>query len=204
MLLFLREFHPSYQDLKKIRFVYSVHNLAIQGIRPFDHNYSSVRAFFPEVAYNEELLRDPRYTDCINLMAVGIRLADAVHTVSPSYKEDVQKPSNPPHFIGGEGLENDLKQANKENRLFGILNGANYANINTVEKGILFRQCVRRFFRWLQEENKDYKAHYMAHTGEKITRWQEKSPDFICCSVARLTEQKFYFFSGMIHICWIL
>lgn len=200
MLLFLREFHPSYQDLKKIRFVYSVHNLAIQGIRPFDHNYSSVRAFFPEVAYNEELLRDPRYTDCINLMAVGIRLADAVHTVSPSYKEDVQKPSNPPHFIGGEGLENDLKQANKENRLFGILNGANYANINTVEKGILFRQCVRRFFRWLQEENKDYKAHYMAHTGEKITRWQEKSPDFICCSVARLTEQKFYFFRDDPHL----
>ncbi len=194
MLLFLREFNPKFQKLKELKFVYTIHNLAIQGIRPFEDNYSSVQSYFPDVNYNRELLKDPRYTDCINLMAVGIRLADAVHTVSPSYKEDIQKPSHPPHFIGGEGLENDLKQADKEGRLFGILNGANYSNITKVEKGILFRQCVRRLFRWLQEEKKDYKAHYLAHTGEKLTRFQEKKPDFICSSVARLTEQKFYFF----------
>ncbi|MDX1542866.1 MAG: glycogen/starch synthase [Christiangramia sp.] len=194
MLLFLREFHPRFEILKDIRFVYSIHNLAIQGIRPFENNHSSVQAFFPDVDYDREKLYDYRYPDCINLMAVGIRLADAVHTVSPSYKEDIQKPSDPPHFIGGEGLEDDLKTANKEKRLFGILNGANYANINKVEKGILFRQCIRRLFRWLQEEKKDYKAHYLAHTGEKLTRFQENKPDFICSSVARLTEQKFYFF----------
>ncbi|MDR5591784.1 glycogen synthase [Christiangramia sp. SM2212] len=194
MLLFLREFNPRFEVLKKIRFVYSIHNLAIQGIRPFSNNYSSVDAFFPDIEYDREVLLDRRYQDCINLMAVGIRLSDAVHTVSPSYKDDIQKPSDPPHFIGGEGLEEDLKKAEKENRLFGILNGANYANIEVVEKGILLRQCVRRLFRWLQEEKKDYKAHYMAHTGEKITRWQERNPDFICSSVARLTEQKFFFF----------
>ncbi|GAA4317270.1 glycogen/starch synthase [Pontixanthobacter gangjinensis] len=194
MLLFLRKFNPGFKVLKDIRMVYSIHNLAIQGIRPFENNYSSVKAFFPEIEFDHEQLYDRRYPDCINLMAVGIRLADAVHTVSPSYKEDIQKPSNPPHFIGGEGLEEDLKKANKEKRLFGILNGANYSNINTVESGILFRQCVRRLFRWLQEEKKDYKAHYLAHTGEKITRWQEHNPDFICTSVARLTEQKFFFF----------
>lgn len=194
MLLFLREFNPLFKDLKDIRFVYSIHNLAIQGIRPFDNNYSSVQAFFPDVEYDREKLRDPRYTDCINLMAVGIRLADAVHTVSPSYKEDIKKPSNPPHFIGGEGLEEYLKQADEENRLFGILNGANYSDVQMPERGILLRQCVRRLFRWLQEEKKDYKAHYLAHTGEKITRFQEHKPDFICTSVARLTEQKFYFF----------
>ena len=194
MLLFLREFDPEYKLLKSIRFVYSIHNLAIQGIRPFSNNYSSVDAFFPNVQYDHEVLMDRRYPDCINLMAVGIRLADAVHTVSPSYMEDIQKPSDPPHFIGGEGLEDDLKKANQENRLFGILNGANYTNINSVEKGILFRQCIRRLFRWLQEENKDYKSHYLAHTGEKLTRWQQKQPDFICSSVARLTEQKFFYF----------
>ena len=194
MLLFLREFNPRFSNLKKIRIIYSIHNLAIQGIRPFDNNYSSVQAFFPNVDFDREMLYDHRYPDCINLMAVGIRLADAVHTVSPSYMEDIQKPSDPPHFIGGEGLEEDLKKANKEGRLFGILNGAAYEGITQVEKGILLRQCVRRLFRWLQEEKKDYKAHYLAHTGEKITRWQEHKPDFICTSVARLTEQKFFFF----------
>ncbi len=194
MLLFLREFNPRFQGLKDIRMVYSIHNLAIQGIRPFDNNFSSVQAFFPDVTYDRQKLLDHRYPDCINLMAVGIRLADAVHTVSPSYKEDIQMPSDPPHFIGGEGLEGDLKYAEAEGRLFGILNGANYSDIAIVEKGILFRQCIRRLFRWLQEEKKDYKAHYLAHTGEKLTRWQEHKPDFICTSVARLTEQKFFFF----------
>ncbi|SDS57330.1 glycogen/starch synthase [Gramella sp. MAR_2010_147] len=194
MLLFLREFNEKFKVLKDIKFVYSIHNLAIQGIRPFSNNFSSVDAFFPDIEYDHKILQDSRYQDCINLMAVGIRLSDAVHTVSPSYKEDIQKPSDPPHFIGGEGLEEDLKKAENENRLFGILNGANYANIEIVEKGILLRQCVRRLFRWLQEEKKDYKAHYLAHTGEKITRWQERNPDFICSSVARLTEQKFFFF----------
>lgn len=194
MLLFLRQFHPRFSSLRNIRFVYSIHNLAIQGIRPFENSYSSVKAFFPDVEFDYQKLYDRRYPDCINLMAVGIRLADAVHTVSPSYKEDIQKPSNPPHFIGGEGLEDDLKQAARENRLFGILNGANYANVNLVENGILLRQCVRRLFRWLQEEKKDYKAHYLAHTGEKITRFQEFPPAFICTSVARLTEQKFFYF----------
>ena len=106
-MLFLREYHHDYTFLKDIKFVYSIHNLAIQGIRPFADNYSSLRNWFPDVGYDVVRLRDERYKDCVNLMAVGIRLADAVHTVSPSYMEDVQKPSTPPEFIGGEGLEID-------------------------------------------------------------------------------------------------
>ncbi|GMN07551.1 glycogen/starch synthase [Croceitalea sp. MTPC5] len=194
LLLFLREYHLRYENLKKIRFVYSIHNLAIQGIRPFENNYSSVRNWFPDVRYDEESLLDYRYPDCINLMAVGIRFADAVHTVSPSYKEDVMKPSDPPQFIGGEGLEKDLQQANKEERLFGILNGCNYKNVNVEEKGHIYRNTVKALFKWLQEESKKYKADFLAHTGEKIMQYVGTRPKFIVSSVARLTEQKFYFF----------
>jgi starch synthase len=194
LLLFLREYHREYQNLKKIRFVYSIHNLAIQGIRPFNDNYSSVKNWFPDVVYDEKGLQDYRYTDCINLMAVGIRLSDAVHTVSPSYKADVMLPSARPEFIGGEGLENDLKQANKQGRLVGILNGCNYKNINSEESGKIYRNTVRALFRWLQDETKKYKADFLAHTGEKIMRYVDRRPKFIVASIARLTEQKFYFF----------
>jgi len=89
LVLFLKQYHPTYKSLKKIRFVYSIHNLAIQGIRPFEGNYSSVKNWFPDIALDHKGLMDYRYQDCLNLMAVGIRLADAVHTVSPSYKIDV-------------------------------------------------------------------------------------------------------------------
>lgn len=194
LLLFLREYHHAYEDLKEIRFVYSIHNLAIQGIRPFQNNYSSLENWFPNIAIDQKVLMDYRYQDCINLMAVGIRLADAVHTVSPSYKEDVMRPSSRPEFIGGESLEKDLIAANEEGRLYGILNGCNYKNINVEEKGFIYRNTVKALFRWLQEESKKYKADFLAHTGEKIMQYVDKRPEFIVSSVARLTEQKFYFF----------
>ncbi len=194
LLLFLREYDTEYSLLKKIRFVYSIHNLAIQGIRPFYDNYSSVQNWFPNVDYDHEKLKDYRYEDCINLMAVGIRFADAVHTVSPSYKEDVLLPSSPPEFIGGEGLELDLQKADEEGRLFGILNGCNYKNINKEEKGFIYRNTVKALFKWLQEESKKYKADFLAHTGEKVMEYVDNRPEFIVSSVARLTEQKFYFF----------
>ena len=193
-VLFLKTYHPDYTNLKKMRYVYSIHNLAIQGIRPFYDNYASVHHWFPQINLDHKMLMDPRYQDCINLMAVGIRLADAVHTVSPSYKEDVMLPSQKPEFIGGESLENDLQQANNEGRLFGILNASNYGNIRVAEKGLLYRNTVKALFRWLQDESKKYKADFLAHTGEKIMEYVGNRPKFIVSSVARLTEQKFYFF----------
>lgn len=193
-LLFIKKYHPNYKDLQKIRFVYSIHNLAIQGIRPFYDNYASVHNFFPEIPLDQEMLRDPRYLDCINLMGVGIRLADAVHTVSNSYKEDIMLPSARPEFVGGESLEKDLQDASSENRLYGILNASNYTNIREAEKGLLYRNTVKALFRWLQDESKKYKADFLAHTGEKIMEFVSVRPKFIVSSVARLTEQKFYFF----------
>jgi starch synthase len=194
LLLFLRKYHPTYKLLQKIKFVYTIHNLAIQGIRPFKDNYSSLSNWFPGIEYSTKLLKDYRYEDCINLMAVGIRLADAVHTVSPSYKEDVVRPSSPPEFIGGESLEADLKKADREGRLHGILNGANYQNIRKAREDSLFTNTILAIFKWLQEESKKYKADFLAHTGEKVVQYLVQPPHFICSSVARLTEQKFYFF----------
>ncbi|MFM1877620.1 MAG: hypothetical protein RLZZ241_486 [Bacteroidota bacterium] len=196
MLLFIKEYHPDYGKLNSIRFVYSIHNLAIQGIRPFANNYASLEHWFPGITYPTERLMDYRYPDCINLMAVGIRLADAVHTVSPSYMEDIVKPSVPPEFIGGEGLELDLQQAQVAGRLFGILNGCNYENIRTAARGAIFKNTVKALFCWLQEESKKYKADFLAHTGEKVVGYIERPPAFICSSIARLTEQKFYFFKN--------
>ena len=193
LLLFLKNFHPAYTQLNKSRFVYCIHNLAIQGIRPFENSYSSLRNWFPTLDFDTEALKDPRYHNCFNLMAMGIRFADAVHTVSPSYKEDVMLPSLPPEFIGGEGLENDLKQADKEGRFYGILNGSDYT-VKVVRKNQLFSNAASNIFRQLQKETDKNKSAFLAHTGEKILPFLKKRPKFICASVARLTEQKFYFF----------
>jgi starch synthase len=174
--------------------VYTIHNLAIQGIRPLRDNPSALETWFPGCTYTLSALQDPRYADCVNLMALGIRKADAVHTVSPSYMEDILKPSMPPEFIGGEGLEQDLISARKDARLFGILNGCNYKNIRTATRGRLLPNTITEIFRWLQMEDKKYKADFLAHTGEKVFGLIENPPSMVCTSVARLTEQKFYFY----------
>lgn len=196
LLLFLKAYHKDYSELKKIRFVYSIHNLAIQGIRPLRNNHASLQEFYPELELEDEQIRDERYKDCVNLMALGIRLADAIHTVSPSYKEDIQKPSNFPNFIGGEGLEVDLLAANNQKRLFGILNGCNYSNINKVKQGAFYENAVKAIFRWLQKPDKKYKYDFLIHTGEKIAKLMSNKPSFVCASVARLAEQKFYFYKS--------
>jgi starch synthase len=196
LILFLRRYHPSFQALNSIRMVYSIHNLAIQGVRPLRNNHASVQAFYPELDLKDQDIRDHRYLDCINLMAIGIRWADAVHTVSPSYMRDIQKPSDFPHFVGGEGLEKDLIDARKSGRLHGILNGCNYKNINKVPRGAFYKNAVQAIFKWLQKPDKEYKYVFLIHTGEKIALLMKQPPAFVCASVARLTEQKFYFFKS--------
>ncbi len=126
LLLFLKRYHLSYSVLRDLRFIFCIHNLAIQGIRPFKDSYSSLKTWFPNLSYREADLKDPRYLNCFNLMAVGIRFANVVHTVSPSYKEEVLYPGEAPEFRGGEGLEEDLITADKQGRFYGILNGAEY------------------------------------------------------------------------------
>lgn len=194
LLLFLKNYHPAYLKLQEIRFIYCIHNLAIQGIRPFSDSYSSLETFFPDLEYDREDLRDPRYEDCFNLMAMGIRFADAVHTVSPSYKEDVLLPSAPPEFIGGEGLENDLKKADSDGRFYGILNGSDYPKGDAVKRNALFGNIVSTVIEELRHESRKYKIDFLGHTGQKALSYVKRRPGFICASVARLTEQKFYFF----------
>ncbi|SDB66860.1 starch synthase [Flavobacteriaceae bacterium MAR_2010_188] len=200
LLLFLREFHQDFQNLKSLKMVYSIHNLSIQGIRPFRNNESSVEAFYPNIDADYEFLQDPRYPDCINLMGVGIQLADKIHTVSPSYKKDILKPSDFPNFVGGEGLQDFLQKADAENRLVGILNGCNYKNINVAEPDAFYMNSLEAIFEWLQLSDKKYKADFLVHTGEKIVKLIRNKPAFVCASVARLTEQKFYFYKESPYI----
>lgn len=135
-LAMLRAFAPEYSALKAIECVFSIHNLAMQGIRPLSHDASSLAAWFPEVFSSlsdeqRQLIADPRYPHCINPMRMGIALSDRVHLVSPSYAKEVLLPSDvAAGFIGGEGLEQDIKLKATEAKVIGILNGCNYPNLS--------------------------------------------------------------------------
>ena len=125
----LIEFSHEFDKLRRIRTVFTIHNLSYQGTRPLDGDESSLAAWFHHLDFSRDAVADPVHTHCINPMAAAIRLADRVSTVSPTYAREICLPSNPDvGFIGGEGLESLLQDAADEGRLAGVLNGCFYGD----------------------------------------------------------------------------
>lgn len=193
----LRHYMAEYEALKEIPVILTVHNLAMQGIRPLHGDISSLEAWFPELAKKPrhqlgEII-DPRYPECVNPLRAAINLVDAVHMVSPGYAEEVLESSKPEQgFFGGEGLEGDLKRVELRGKLYGILNGCEYAeDADVIDRDQLKRQLVS-----LANEALLYKLGFSenVHPSELIAQirlFQQGRPkSFLMTSVGRLTDQK--------------
>lgn len=193
--LILRRFHEDRAVLKKIRTVYTIHNLALQGIRPFQGTDSSLEAWFPNLKYCRSDITDPRWTDCINPMAAGIRLADRVHTVSPSYAEEILNPSDKAGCYGGEGLEADLRSARKEGRFYGILNGCDYPQ-KRAAAGLDFFGLLKflksKLVNWAGTGETLSSSHFVAYARLTALGSLSCRPDMIVTSVSRVAEQKIF------------
>lgn len=191
----LRRFDPRCRPLRSVRAVYSIHNLAFQGTRPLLNTASSLHAWFPGLRYNKRTIGDPRYGDCVNPMAAAIRLADKVHTVSPSYAEEIQRPSDPASgFIGGEGLERDLRAAAAQGRLAGILNGCAYpAEAAGRPAWAQVLEALRsQLAAWLVQSGSVSGAHFLAD--KRIGQLPGEQPGAVLTSVGRVTAQKMRLF----------
>lgn len=96
----------------QIATLYTVHNLAFQGVfNPFSLHLSGL-------ACSEPVETLAGLGDCFNYMARGLYYADIVTTVSPTYANEILADSS------NTGLEALLRT--RSDRLFGILNGIDY------------------------------------------------------------------------------
>lgn len=187
----LAKFSPRFVYLKTLKLVYTVHNLALQGIRPFNHDESSLEAWFPTLNYDGHQICDHQYPHCYNPMRSGLNLCDVIHVVSPTYSFEVQETSRPDEgFFGGEGLEHDMRLAASQGRLFGILNGCNYS---LVDKGKLsyseyLSEAEKCIFKWMSKSNLIETKHYIAH--QRVSNWKALKEKAIVSSVGRITDQK--------------
>ena len=178
----LARFEPEFAALNTLNFVYTIHNLALQGIRPLRDDDSALESWFPRLRYDYAFIGDPRYPDCFNPMRAAIRLCRKVHAVSPTYAREIQNHA-------GEGLAEDLRQAQREGRLEGILNGCEYPGpvAGPVEFSALLAVIRAELKRWRQGAAADC-ALRAANT---VERWRRrKRPTTLVTSVGRLTEQK--------------
>jgi starch synthase len=196
LLLLLREYHEDYRDLKGVRTVYTIHNLALQGVRPIGSDKDDVSAlerWYPGLPYKPDMIQDLRWPDCENPTEVGIRLADAVHVVSPTYASEIVKPSDPPRFIGGEGLESFLRDAQTDGRLFGILNGCDYPPDRRATK-LEFPALVDTLRAYVLRQPWKGKAETLSPVYDKLTRLAHlpERPQVVLTSVSRVADQKMY------------
>lgn len=187
----LRRFDPAVERLQKIRTVYTIHNLALQGVRPLDGDESSLTAWYPELDCDSDSIVDPRYPNCVNPMAAAIRLADGLNTVSPTYAQEILRPNDPERgFRGGEGLEADLDRAAKERSLSGILNGCDYPPRNRRRPG--WRRLIdtigREVYEWIVEHRGN--RHFHEAALEHLRALPSRRPRNLLTSIGRLTEQK--------------
>jgi starch synthase len=112
--------HTIYQDdpyFADTATIYTIHNLAYQGI--FGYRLLEVAGvaangfLYPQIA---------ELANVVDIMARGILFADAITTVSERYAQEILTPTF------GERLDHMLRS--RRDRLFGILNGIDYQEIN--------------------------------------------------------------------------
>ncbi|NRD74967.1 glycogen/starch synthase [Shewanella sp. VB17] len=209
----LRAYVPKFSILKSIPCVFTIHNLALQGIRPLCGDPSSLEAWYPELVAQLDLSQraliiDPRYPNCVNPMRVGINLCDRVHLVSPSYVDEVLLPSDyEAGFFGGEGLEADLICKRDEQALVGILNGcfysAEFAELNVGDTDVYshnrlkyehtFTQIESTLVSW-QGGRETVSSWDQVALTRLNARWRDLAnnimPSCLLTSVGRLTDQK--------------
>ncbi len=105
----LRHEHPQAGWAARARTVYTIHNLAYQGVFP--------KELIPAVGLPWEVFRyeSMEFYDQLNFMKAGIVFADAITTVSPNYAREILTPEH--------GCSLDALLRHRAQDLTGILNG---------------------------------------------------------------------------------
>ncbi|MFT7286107.1 MAG: starch synthase [Halieaceae bacterium] len=180
--------HPRYSALAEQHLVFTIHNLAMQGIRPLAGDDSSLGAWFPGLEAGPEGL-DPRYPDCFNPVRSAINLCNQIHAVSPTYAVEICDPSG----SAGEGLQADLAKASDEGRVHGILNGCEYPK--TLLAPLAWEPFLAlardELMRWIGASATVAGAHMLGL--RRVEGWiasDRARPQHLLTVVSRLTDQK--------------
>ncbi|MBQ6116280.1 MAG: glycogen/starch synthase [Oscillospiraceae bacterium] len=170
-VLYLKNDQAWRQDLRGIRTVYTIHNIAYQG--QFGAAELERTFALPGGWYQGGLGYEYQGRHDINLMKGAILMADAVSTVSATYARELHHPDF------GHGLENVMDMV--ERKTYGILNGIDMDHYDpAIDPRIPYRFTV---------EDRSGKALCKAAIQRKFSLAEEAEWPLLC-SVARLVEQK--------------
>ena len=111
---YLRTIHQKDPLLNSVKTVFTIHNLAFQGLFP---HKSFLKTGLPDNIYNEQGVE---YYDQFSFMKAGLMFSDSISTVSENYAREICTTHE-----YGMGFEGILKTRKKD--IKGILNGVDYS-----------------------------------------------------------------------------
>ncbi len=157
------------RTLKRAKTVFTIHNLIFQ----FGKNWWEVPPEKKDYGRQRLPHLDNERIEFINFAKRAILSADVINTVSEKYREEVMTKKF------GQDLHRVLK--NRENRLFGIINGIDYKAYNPLNDGSLFKN----FDSYSLDAKKENKKYLQEKFGLPVN---EEVP--LICATSRVTFQK--------------
>jgi starch synthase len=169
--IYLKTLYQNDEFFKNIKTVFTIHNLAYQGI--YDKDFAKKIGILPELVETDGPLE---LNGKINLIKGAIHYSDWVTTVSPNYANEIL---NKKDF--GFGLEKDLKQRGE--KFSGLLNGVDYS---------VWSPEVDKFipFKYSSEDLSDKVKNKQALLNRVNLEYKEKIP--VIGMISRIVEQKGY------------
>ena len=174
--VYLREMYQGLEDFRKLKTIFTVHNLKFQG--KFDPKMLDDPL---DLARYPDARRQLLQKDAVNFMLGALNYADCITTVSPTYAEEVK------NAFFGEGLEDVFNR--RESIFKGIINGIDYENYNPkTDKNLFANYDIETI-----EEKAKNKVGLQKELGLEVDK-------DVCVVglVSRLTDQK-----GMDLLCTI-
>ncbi len=114
--VFLKSLYESDPVLKRAKSVFTIHNLAYQGV------FSKEMMAVSELPLELFSMRGLEYYGKMNFMKGGIVFSDVITTVSEKYAQEIQIPEY------GYGMDGVLRE--RRGNIYGILNGVDYTSWN--------------------------------------------------------------------------
>lgn len=164
---YIKEARPAEPFFLKTKTIFTVHNIAYQGLFPGQAFYAT--GLSPQFFSQDGI----EFWGKVSLLKAGLVYSDVINTVSPAYGKEIQTPEY------GCGLEGLLIKRSAD--LYGILNGIDYEEWNPETDKLLPERYSSRDL-----------SGKAACKKELLKRFGLKAP--AACAlvgmVARLTEQK--------------
>lgn len=158
---------PKGTSIKNIKTIFTIHNMAYQGLFAKD---AMPQLDLPKELFHKDKLE---FYGRINFMKAGIIYSDAISTVSEGYRREILTEEF------GCGLDGLLRR--RQNDLYGILNGADYAVWNPETDKFICKNYTANNLKPKLECKKDLLKQF------KI-KFDQKLP--LIGMVTRLAEQK--------------